>query len=101
MYDTSSDRTVAYICVLVAMGLICGFLSMSLAKKKGHPVGSWFACGLFLGIFGLIAAAGLPNYTVLGESEKPKKCPDCAEMVRRDAHVCRYCGHKFLVLPPA
>jgi len=24
-----------------------------------------------------------------------KKCPDCAEVIKRDAAVCRHCGHRF------
>ena len=24
-----------------------------------------------------------------------KKCPDCAEMVLADAHVCKHCGFRF------
>ncbi|TIQ85259.1 MAG: zinc ribbon domain-containing protein [Mesorhizobium sp.] len=24
-----------------------------------------------------------------------KKCPDCAEMVKADARICRFCRHEF------
>jgi len=27
--------------------------------------------------------------------EELKKCPDCAEMVRAEARVCRFCGYRF------
>ena len=39
---------------------ICGGLSADLADKKGYSVGAYFAVGFFFGLFGLIAAAGLP-----------------------------------------
>lgn len=25
-----------------------------------------------------------------------KKCPDCAEMVKADARICRFCRHEFV-----
>ena len=27
--------------------------------------------------------------------EPTKKCPDCAETILRDAHVCKHCGYRF------
>jgi Uncharacterised protein family UPF0547 len=27
--------------------------------------------------------------------EEHKQCPDCAEMVRAEARVCRFCGYRF------
>lgn len=92
------------ILALVIDAIASGCLSYSLAKKKGHDAGAWFACGFFFGILGLIAAAGLPVAQVAKEAERRttqpeagKTCPDCTEMVRQDARVCRYCGHRFSV----
>jgi len=28
-----------------------------------------------------------------------KKCPQCAELVKRDARICRFCGHEFYPKP--
>ena len=82
--------------ILVLQAIICGFLSMSLAEKKGHSAGAWLACGLFFGILGLIAAAGLPTkQSSLSASVLFKKCPDCAESIRKEASVCKFCGAKF------
>lgn len=51
----------ASVIALVAFqALACGGLSANLASKKGYESGVWFAAGFFLGVFGLIAAAGLP-----------------------------------------
>jgi hypothetical protein len=33
--------------------------------------------------------------------ETGKKCPDCAEMVKVDARVCRFCGYRFDQAPVA
>lgn len=69
---------------------------MNLAEHKGHSSGAWFASGFFFGIFGLIAAAGLPTKTAPPSmTGLQKKCPDCAESIRKEALVCKFCGRKF------
>ncbi len=88
--------TVFFWIILVLQALISGFLSMDLAEKKGYSSGAWFACGLFFGIFGLIAAAGLPRkQESMSASVLLKKCPDCAESIRKEALVCKFCGANF------
>lgn len=81
------------IVIVVVQAIVCAFLAGSIADKKGHDSASWALAGLFCGIFGLIAAAGLPDRLV--HSDLAKKCADCAEQVRLEARKCPHCGHAF------
>ena len=82
-----------WIFLILLNGIICGSFCANLASKKGYSSGSWFAGGLFFGIFALIAIVGSP---VKGEEfSNLKECPDCREMIRINANVCKYCGYRF------
>jgi rRNA maturation endonuclease Nob1 len=41
------------------------------------------------------------EYTEIPKKISPemKKCPQCAELVKREARVCRFCGHEFYPKP--
>ena len=52
---------------LAVQAVVCGLLSAFVANAKWYNTGSWFPIGFFCGVFGLIAAAGLPDRRVMQE----------------------------------
>jgi len=68
------------------------------AVGKGHSSVLAFLCALFLSpIIGFILVAlSKPNQDALEarmlRSGESKRCPYCAEMIKRMASTCRYCG---------
>lgn len=80
-------------------------LSNIVAVRKGRDGTGWFMIGLLFGIFGFVAAlvvSEMPKAqskeAELGPfdpSEATKQCPRCAELIKAQASVCRYCGEPF------
>lgn len=68
----------------------------SASKGNGFASGFWWSLLLSPLVGGLIAALRQPNHSALEaralESGDFKKCSACAELVRRQATRCRYCG---------
>jgi len=89
-------------------GVLIGWLAFAIlgaviAGAKGRSAVGFFFLGLLLSpLLSIIAALIVkPNQKVLerealwkGES---RKCPFCAELIRSEASVCRYCSRE---LPP-
>lgn len=71
--------------VFWALGGIVGYAA---AKKKGWSPVMGFIGGLLLGILSplLFFVSGVTK------GDKSKVCPKCAERVKAEALVCRYCG---------
>jgi len=83
------------ILIIIAYSVTNAFLALQIADHKGFGH-AWFLAGLFFGVLGLIAAAGLPDRKKPTASTiSSKECPDCVEIIHSLARVCRHCGHRF------
>ena len=65
------------IVILVFQSIICAIFSGVLANEKQLDTGIWVLAGLIFGIFGLIAAAGMPPKLSSNNLNEPIKCPKC------------------------
>lgn len=83
----------------VAIWIVCGLAAGSIYRNKGRSYAAAFLAGLVLGPIALILAAITPadraGQERLALAGGSKKCPACAELVKAEATVCRFCGHRF------
>lgn len=82
-----------------AIALICAILCGAVAPSRNRSAGNWAVGGFLLGPIGVILLFLLPR----GGEDTPggqlRKCPHCAEMIKREARVCRYCQRDVEPMP--
>ena len=77
---------------LLFFWILCGIATGFIGAQRGGIACAWLAIGLLLGPIGLLMA-----FAAGPAGKAHRTCPFCAETVKREALVCRFCGRD---LPP-
>jgi hypothetical protein len=84
------------------LAALVGLIPAVIAHNKGHSFLGWWIFGAALFIVALPMAIVLkPNEDRMEASGELRRCPHCAEMIRPQAVVCRYCGRDVSPVPVA
>jgi len=99
--------------ILIAF-LMCGIISAVIASNKGRSTFGWFLIGTLTSLFGIIlalvvsdksakaadsAAASLTRESAQSAIADTRACPYCAETIKAQAVICRFCNRDVDPLP--
>ena len=77
---------------LMVLGILC-HIAGKMAMSRGYPYWVGILSILCLNLFGFLLIAFLPHKQMeLPDFNTMRQCPYCAEYVREQATICRFCN---------
>jgi len=96
------DADTVYCLNLFIIAVVIGLIPAAIAHKKGRSFWTWWFWGAAMFIVALPAALlAKPDIAELERRQLlqgMRKCPFCAELVKREAKVCKYCNRDLPTL---
>lgn len=81
---------------ILVIWLLFGIVCAIAANARGRGPVWWFILGILLGPLGLVAVLVMQNLKGTPSPDTHVKCPDCRELILKDARVCKHCGCKLV-----